>query len=128
MHAARESVTIARQAVAGVADACGWPSDFVDDLKLAVSEAWTNAVVHAYPDRPDGDIELAVWIDEPQVRIAVRDHGVGISPRVHSSVGLGLGMPLMATLSDEMRVRTTTDGATEVAMTFTIPATTVPVT
>lgn len=125
MSAAPESVTIARQAVAGLADACGWPSDFVDDLKLAVSEAWTNAVVHAYPDRSDGDVELAVWIDEPQVRIAVRDHGVGIAPRLSSSAGLGLGMPLMASLSDEMRVRTMSDGATEVAMIFTIPATTV---
>ncbi len=47
------------------------------DIKTAVSEAVTNVVVHAYPDKP-GVITIRVTTDNNKISISVADNGVGI--------------------------------------------------
>jgi anti-sigma regulatory factor (Ser/Thr protein kinase) len=102
-----ESVVVARQAVRGIVDALGWSEERRTDVSIAVTEACTNAVLHAYPD---GGGELVV---------TVRDHGRGISPRVPSPVaGLGLGMPLMMAICDEVSFASNGEGTTEVRLVF----------
>jgi len=51
--------------------------DEITEIKTAVSEAVTNCVVHAYPDKV-GDIIIKVKLTESDVNITVTDRGVGI--------------------------------------------------
>ncbi len=110
-----------RQAVAAVAELLGMSSERRDDLRLAVSEAATNVVVHAYPDRP-GTIRIEVWPAEGEVVVHVIDHGTGIVPREDRvSPGLGLGIRLMDALADELLITPANNGpGTQVGMTFKV--------
>lgn len=54
--------------------------------------------------------------------IYVRDAGSGLRPNI-ASPGLGLGMPLMAQLTDEFEMRTASAGGTEVVLHFPLPRT-----
>ena len=97
-----DSVALARQMVRGIVDRLGWSDESRTDISIAVTEACTNAVLHAYPDS-EGDYEIHAWAEPQRLVVAVRDQGRGISPRVPSpSAGLGLGVPLMLAIADEV--------------------------
>ena len=76
----------------------------LSDVKLAVTEACTNAVVHAYPDG-EGPLEVAAYVRDDRLMLVVRDEGRGIVPRTDSP-GLGLGLPLIATLAEALELGT----------------------
>jgi anti-sigma regulatory factor (Ser/Thr protein kinase) len=82
---------------------------------LSVSEACTNAVVHAYPNG-GGDVDLAARIEGSMLRVSVRDFGVGADAPAHDN-GPGYGMLLIKTHAVDLSVRDC-DPGTEVAMTF----------
>jgi serine/threonine-protein kinase RsbW/stage II sporulation protein AB (anti-sigma F factor) len=91
-----------------------------DAVALAVTEAVTNAVVHAYVDAPEpGEIEVVVQrgSEDGSVEILVCDDGRGMLPRTDSP-GLGLGLPLVATLADHFEVQARAGGGTRVRMAF----------
>jgi serine/threonine-protein kinase RsbW/stage II sporulation protein AB (anti-sigma F factor) len=90
----------------------------VGDIRLAVSEAATNAVVHAYREA-EGTLVLRARVDGRELIVIVSDTGVGLAPR-HDSPGLGLGMPLMASVTSSFSVVSTGSG-TEVRMRFSLP-------
>jgi serine/threonine-protein kinase RsbW len=75
----------------------------LDDVALAVSEACTNAVVHAYRKAARGTFDVAAAVEEDLIQVAVTDHGVGLQPRTDSP-GLGLGLPLIASVSDSLAI------------------------
>jgi anti-sigma regulatory factor (Ser/Thr protein kinase) len=134
MPARPEGVGVVRQALAGVADALDVDVAILSDMKMAVTEACTNVVVHAYEDDA-GLLEVEMLAEEVGLTIVVRDHGAGIQPRAARSEppALGLGLPLIAALSDAYELRGTTGAGTEVRMTFAYvrdadPARTNPVT
>jgi anti-sigma regulatory factor (Ser/Thr protein kinase) len=118
-----ESVGIARQALAGLCEALAVEPKVLADVKLAVTEACTNCVVHAYGGNsipPDHRyFEVEAHPDDAELVVLVRDFGRGIAPRAES-VGLGLGLPLIAALSRTVEIRGVADGGsgTEVMMTF----------
>lgn len=113
-----ESVVLARQMVRGIVDALGWDEDRRTDISIAVTEACTNSVLHAYPEG-GGEYEVCAWVEPERIVVAVRDRGVGINPRVPSlTPGLGLGLPLMVAIGDEVSFASNGDGITEVRMTF----------
>ena len=90
-----------RDALAGVAVD-------IDAVELAVSEAVANVTVHAYRDErppgPDlGRVRVSARIDGDELSVVVSDDGVGMSPRADSP-GLGLGLPLIAELSDGLEI------------------------
>jgi serine/threonine-protein kinase RsbW len=92
------------------------------NIELAVSEAASNVVVHAYRDRDDpGEIELELATTDGDLVVSVRDAGSGMAPRPDSP-GLGLGMPLIANLADSLEIRTLDEGGTEVQMRFAVGA------
>jgi anti-sigma regulatory factor (Ser/Thr protein kinase) len=118
MPARPEGVGVVRQALAGVADALDFDASVLADMKMAVTEACTNVVVHAYED--DGMLEVEMLTGEDGLTIVVRDQGTGIQPRP-AQVGapaLGLGLPLIAALSDAFELRGSAGAGTEVRMTF----------
>lgn len=67
--------------------------DTIGDVKLAVSEAATNAIQHAYPSGTTGTVAATAWTEAAQLRITISDEGTGMVPR-SDSPGLGLGLPI----------------------------------
>lgn len=111
-----------RRAVSHAASRCGAGPGTLIRLELAVSEAVTNVVLHAYrtPGASDA-IHVTAWVDGRFLDVRVRDSGVGMSPRVDSP-GLGLGLSLMAHESDRCEIRSAADGGTEVFLRFELGA------
>lgn len=71
-----------------------------EDIRLAVSEALSNAVLHAYrSEDPPGDVQVSAARRDHCVEVVVRDSGRGMSPR-SDSPGLGLGLPVIAEMTD----------------------------
>ena len=119
MPARAEGVGVVRQALAGMADALDFDSVTLADMKMAVTEACTNVVVHAY-EEDAGQLEVQMLASEEDLTIVVRDHGGGIHPRAsrRETPALGLGLPLIAALSDSFELRGGAGQGTEVRMTF----------
>jgi anti-sigma regulatory factor (Ser/Thr protein kinase) len=116
LPARAENVAVVRHAFGGLGDALDVDDQVLADVKLAVTEACTNVVVHAYPDG-EGAMEIAAAIRDGRLAIAVRDDGRGMLPRPDSP-GLGLGLPLIATLAETLELGRDDDDRTEVRMTF----------
>ena len=95
------------------------------DLKTAVSEAVTNCIVHAYPDRI-GEIYIAAALSENDLlTVKVRDRGCGIADvqkameplfTTGGSERAGLGFAVMQELMDEVRVTSRAGGGTTVRL------------
>jgi serine/threonine-protein kinase RsbW/stage II sporulation protein AB (anti-sigma F factor) len=76
----------------------------IDAVKLAVSEALTNVVVHAYVDHGPGPMIVEASIDgHGHLVVLVCDEGVGMVPRTDSP-GMGVGISLMAQMADDVSV------------------------
>lgn len=110
-----EYLTVVRQALAGVADALEVDMSVLNDMKVAVNEACTNVVVHAYPDSA-GTLEIGVRPQPEEVAVIVRDSGVGVQPR--SDPTGGVGFLLISSLSDRFEIRGGSDAGIEVRMVF----------
>lgn len=116
LPARAENVAVVRHAVGGLGEVLEVDDQMLSDIKLAVTEACTNVVVHAYPDG-EGPMSLRAAIDESRLLLVVTDRGRGIVPRPDSP-GLGLGLPLIATLAHSLELGTGALEETEVRMTF----------
>ena len=119
MPARAEGVGVVRQALAGLADALAFDAAVLSDMKMAVTEACTNVVVHAY-DQDAGKLEVEMLAHQNGLTIVVRDHGTGLQPKPTRTEppALGLGLPLIAALSDAFELRGSAGHGTEVRMTF----------
>jgi serine/threonine-protein kinase RsbW len=106
------------------ARANGVPEPRLGDVGVAVSEALTNAVVHAFRGVGDrGKLVVAVTVREQEwIDVRVSDDGSGMAPR-DDSPGLGLGLPLIRHLSDQFDHRRPPGGVgTELWMRFSFTA------
>lgn len=111
----------ARRLVTEFARRVGVPDGLIEGVRLAVSEAVGNVVLHGYRGNCAGDVTVVTVADDSRLEVVVRDDGCGMSPHPEGG-GAGLGLPLIAELADALAVRPGADGrGTEVAMTFRTP-------
>lgn len=115
--ASPEHVGSARRVVSAAARQAGAEDPILDAVKLAVSEAVSNVVLHGYRDAIKGAFTVAVEWERDELRVTVRDEGCGMQPRMDSP-GAGLGLPLIANLAETFSVTAPPGGGTEVCMTF----------
>lgn len=97
------------------------PDERIDDLRLAVSEATTNAIEAHHRRGTSEAIAITCDLHEDMVRVQVRDKGTGFDPDAlvpHPPVTdperlefeRGLGIPLMRKLADEHEIQPSPDG------------------
>ena len=108
-----ESVVEARAAVADVARRLGAREE---DVRLAVSEAVGNAVIHAFRDGGPGTITVHARFDADRLLVTVSDDGIGMTPNPDSP-GLGFGIALIGKLADDVRFSSSDEG-TVISMSF----------
>ena len=121
--ATAENVAPIRHAVVALAREAGAAEDIQTDLALAVGEACANVVTHAYPPGDVGSLIVEAEIEGPCVVVSVLDQGRGMMPRPDSP-GLGLGLPLIANLTDRLEIHDGPDGVgTQLTMAFALKRT-----
>lgn len=111
-----EAVTKARKAAAAYAERAGCDSAAVE---LAVAEAVGNSVLHGYPEGGAGEVVVRGRVLSGYLVIDVSDDGAGIDAD-RPSKGLGLGLSLIARLSDEFTVKPSPSGGALVSMRFRV--------
>jgi serine/threonine-protein kinase RsbW len=112
-----ENVAVIRHVLGAFAEALRLPDGLVEDLRLAVTEACTNVVRHAYaPDAP-GSVEIWLRPEDDVLNVVVADHGRGIGTS-SDTTGPGLGLPLIAAIADDVELQPVPGGGSRVAMSF----------
>ena len=120
--------SFARNVVAGFAVDCAPTVGEISDIKTAVSEAVTNAVVHAYDEENDSNlIEIAADIDDDNtLTVSVRDFGRGIEDVAEAREPFfttkpdaersGMGFTIIETFMDDLEVESAPGKGTTVIM------------
>lgn len=116
-----DAVPRARAAVRDFARAHGLEGEPLEVVLLCVSEAATNAVVHAFVDHDPGTLTVSAATAPDRLLVRVADDGSGMRPRPDSP-GLGLGLPTIGQLAAQLDLREAPAGfGTEVRMAFAAP-------
>jgi anti-sigma regulatory factor (Ser/Thr protein kinase) len=113
------SVGIGRSAAAQFAEEAGCDPATLWRVRLSVSEAISNVVLHAHPPDQEHEHHLALVAeaDASALQVTISDEGHGLRSRADSP-GMGLGLGLIASSCDEFVLDTGEHGGTIVRMTF----------
>jgi anti-sigma regulatory factor (Ser/Thr protein kinase) len=109
---------IVRALVGKVSERIGFAVGQVDRLVLAVDEACTNVIRHAYVDRDDGRIILTFTVGPDYFEVTIRDFGSGADPAGFRGRDLGevrpggLGIHFIKSAVDKMEYNVAPDGGT----------------
>jgi anti-sigma regulatory factor (Ser/Thr protein kinase) len=116
LPARAENVAVVRHALGALAEALDLPGALIEDIRLAVTEACTNVVRHAYIG-VDGTIEVVVRPRGSELEVVVEDsgRGIGLSP---DTAGPGLGLPLIAALADTLEIERSATAGSRLVMSF----------
>ena len=132
MAAFSENVSLARIVVAGFIASFDPTVDEISDIKTAVSEAVTNAIIHGYHgyDLAEGIVQISLSSHERKITIEISDNGVGIEdvdivkePMFTTKPDLersGLGFTVMETFMDTVEIKSTPGAGTTVTLTKTL--------
>ena len=110
-----EYVALARLALSGLADIVTLPEELLADLKLALTEAASNSVRHAYSEDHAGVVEISYELKPDRLVIEVTDEGEGFDPAEAEgppeelSEG-GLGIAIIRAIADEVEIGRQPDG------------------
>ncbi|MEX0600702.1 MAG: ATP-binding protein [Rhodothermales bacterium] len=101
-----------REFVAGHAREADFGEDDVEQFKIAVDEACTNIIKHAYNGDVDRQIDLAIIVDEDRFTVRIRDEGHSFRPRMYTEPDIfkfaesrragGFGVHIMRRLMDRV--------------------------
>ena len=105
-----EYIALARLALSGLADIVSIPEELVADLKLALTEAVSNSVRHAYGPGSEGHVDVTYKLFADRIGIEVVDDGAGFDPDEAPSFEGdelsegGLGIAIIRTIADEFEL------------------------
>ncbi|PLS15903.1 anti-sigma B factor RsbW [Bacillus sp. M6-12] len=113
-----EFIGVIRLTLSGISSRMGFSYDDIEDLKIATSEACTNAVQHAYKDNENGEVKIGFGLYKDRLEVMVADNGQscnfdevrqGLGPygnaqSVESLREGGLGLYLIESLMDEVKI------------------------
>lgn len=116
-----DSVGTARNVLTDFAREAGAGEEQLQAIRLAASEAITNAVIHAYALAEHGHVHVSASYIEGELWVLIADSGHGMRPR-ENSPGLGLGLALIAQLADDFQILSRGSGGTELRMRFNLVA------
>ena len=120
LPAVPEAVPELRRALVDFARRAGASSFVLDQIRLAISEAVTNVVIHAYVGAAEpGPVRVAAHVEDATVSVLVADEGRGMVPRLDSP-GLGMGLALIAHAADNLDVHDGDPIGTQLRMTFAL--------
>ena len=111
-----EMVGEARRRITEMAAAAGADRRLQADIALAVTEAVTNAIVHAYPPGRAGSVSIAADFEEGDLEIVITDDGDGFRPG--GSPGLGAGLSIIAETTHAFVIREREPRGVELWMRF----------
>lgn len=122
-----EYVVLGRLALAGMLRSEGYSEDAVADLKLALTEACSNSVQHAYP-HGEGQVHLVFAVHDDRVVIEISDDGAGFDfnavecPDCSAVTGVrygesGMGISIIRAVVDGFDARPRPDGGTLLVLT-----------
>ena len=115
-----ENVAVVRHVIGAFGDVLDLSERMLADIRLAVTEACTNVVRHAY-DEDGGRMDIEIHPCSDRLEIVVADTGRGIAPST-DRLGPGLGLPMIAHLADSVEIDRTVHAGSRVAMSFRRPA------
>ena len=124
-----ENVGLARVAVAAFASGVDFNLSDLEEIKVAVSEAVSNAMIHGYEGATTGTVRLSASLSNEDIEIVVEDDGKG-NPDVELAMlagtgsdpeRLGLGFVFMKSFMDEVDVRTEVGKGTRVKLLKSLP-------
>ena len=109
------NLRLIREFVSGVANVAGFDEEEISQIELAVDEACSNVVKHAYlgdKEKKGHGIEIEIYFDEKEFNVKVLDRGQGFDPSKLSQTNMktylekfqvgGLGIRLMKSLMDQV--------------------------
>lgn len=119
-----ENVGLARVAIAAFAARLDYTVSELDDLKGAISEAVSNAILHGYGNNPDQVVKVAAYITRGELEVVVEDRGCGIAdidealkPGLSTAdERLGLGFSFMRSFVDRLEIISEPGKGTRVRM------------
>jgi len=116
-------IPVARRAIAEYCARCGLPAHLVDDVKLVVTEACTNVVLHAYEGElvEEHAFEVSARVEDDAFVVTVSDQGRGLGSPSRNR-GLGLGLRLALQLAGGVHTSNALAGrGTRLTMRFALP-------
>lgn len=104
-----EYITLGRLALTAIAGVRPLSDETLHDLKLALTEACTNSVKHAYDDRGHGSVDIVYELRADRLEVEVGDAGTGFEPAAEraDADGLeegGLGIAIIRAVTDEVEI------------------------
>jgi len=123
LDAREENVAVVRAAVASAAATVAFTVPELEELRIAVSEAVSNAVLHAYPGG-GGEVEVTISVGADGIVVVVEDKGRGIAdldaarqPEFTTLEGhLGLGFAFLEAMADGVEVTSAPGAGTRVLL------------
>jgi len=115
-----EKVPSARWAITRLCENAGIEDELTRNIRLAVTEACTNCVLHAYDGEGGDTFALEARVEDDALVVVVRDAGSGITPKVSAKAGLGFGLRLMRQAASSIDVTSRPGRGTRVAMRFAL--------
>ena len=105
-----EYITLSRLALAGLSRVRPLPEETLADLKLALTEACSNSVRHAY-DEAGGHVSICFELHDDRLIVEVTDDGTGFAPAAADGDGAGaelseggLGIAIIRSIADEVEI------------------------
>ena len=105
-----EYITLGRLALTAIARVRPLSAETLSDLKLALTEACTNSVRHAYREGRSGTVEIVYQIEPDRLVVEVTDEGAGFRPEESARDGNGdlseggLGIAIIRAVADEVEI------------------------